>query len=198
MRGPSAGACACSIPVWVEADIANEPRFADCRAQIQLYAELYKAAQLDAEAWRCSAVLEIGAASGGGLLNLNSRYWPKSASGIDFSRLAVWRGRNLGIDLRRGDALALPFEDKVFDCVICVDTLQLLPSGPFIAEAARVMKPGASMLLGIHEPRSVFDKRYGDLGADEGLTIERIIDATQGVRQSVIDMGADEKAFAKL
>jgi len=50
------------------------------------------------------------------------------------------------IEWRQGDAAALPFEDAVFDVVLCQQGLQFLPDKPAaLAEMHRVLSPGGRM-----------------------------------------------------
>ena len=98
--------------------------------------------------WRRSSVLEVAAGVGGGLLYLQTRYRPNEVIGVDTSIVAVRRGRRLGIDSRRGNATTLAFEDRRFDCVVCVDALGYLPEAEFAREVSRVVRSGGLLLLG--------------------------------------------------
>ena len=80
----------------------------------------------DSRQWACSrasgAVLEVAVGSG-----LNIDMYPNHVrlTGLDFSEqmLAVARARARAVgrevDLRQGDAQALPFDDESFDTVVC-------------------------------------------------------------------------------
>lgn len=129
-------------------DIRNDAVFGDEPYPIQLYAELFALAPLDAMEWRRSSVLEVAAGVGGGLLYLQTRYRPNEVIGVDTSSVAVRRGRRLGIDSRRGNATILAFEDRRFDCVVCVDALGYLPEAEFAREVSRVVRSGGLLLLG--------------------------------------------------
>ncbi len=69
------------------------------------------------------------------------------------SRHATGLGRT--VELREGDAGALPFPDGSFDTVVCTLALCVLPDrAGAIAEMYRVLRPGGRLLLLDHlEPR---------------------------------------------
>ncbi|MEY9852336.1 ubiquinone/menaquinone biosynthesis C-methylase UbiE [Leifsonia sp. EB41] len=99
-------------------------------------------------------VLEVAVGSGRSL-----PYYPAGVEvvGIDLSpeMLAIARRRaaELGrtVDLREGDAEALPFADGEFDTVVCALALCSIPRpGVALAEMARVVVPGGSVVLVDH------------------------------------------------
>jgi ubiquinone/menaquinone biosynthesis C-methylase UbiE len=105
--------------------------------------------------WVCSQahgdVLEVAVGTG-----RNLRFYPESVrlTGIDFSPamldIARARAAELGreIDLREGDAQALPFPDASFDTVVCTLGLCGFPDErTAIAEMHRVLRPGGTLLL---------------------------------------------------
>ena len=58
------------------------------------------------------------------------------------------RARVPSADLRLGDLAGLPFEDGAFDLAICALALSHLPDpDPAIAELARVLRPGATLVV---------------------------------------------------
>jgi ubiquinone/menaquinone biosynthesis C-methylase UbiE len=86
----------------------------------------------------------------------NLPFYPDSVrlTGIDFSpgMLEIARARaaelNREIDLREGDAQALPFPDASFDTVVCTLGLCGFPDHrAAIAEMHRVLRPGGTLLL---------------------------------------------------
>jgi ubiquinone/menaquinone biosynthesis C-methylase UbiE len=101
-------------------------------------------------------VLELGI---GGGLNL-AFYDPSKVSavlGVDPSAAlreraqAAPRPEGLAVEVREGEAEALPFEDSSFDSVVCTFTLCTVcaPAGA-LAEARRVLKPGGRLLFCEH------------------------------------------------
>ena len=101
-------------------------------------------------------VLELGI---GGGLNLPF-YDPakvESVSGVDPSdelrafALAAERPSGLKVDIQKGTAEDLPFENASFDCVVCTFTLCSVQSpSAALAEAKRVLKPGGRFLFCEH------------------------------------------------
>ena len=99
-------------------------------------------------------VLEVAVGSGRSL-----PHYPAGVEvvGIDLSpeMLAIARRRaaEIGrtVDLREGDAEALPFADGEFDTVVCALALCSIPRpGVALAEMARVVVPGGSVVLVDH------------------------------------------------
>lgn len=96
-------------------------------------------------------VLEVAVGTG-----RNFAFYPREVSitGIELSpaMLAIARTRaaqlRLDVDLRVGDAQALPFDDDSFDTVVCTLSLCTIPDhAAAIAEMARVLRPGGRLLL---------------------------------------------------
>ncbi|OGR47759.1 MAG: hypothetical protein A2021_09740 [Elusimicrobia bacterium GWF2_52_66] len=56
--------------------------------------------------------------------------------------------------LRRGDAHSLPYPDGFFDAVVMRQAMQFLTPRLFLKEAARVLKPGGTLLLSHHVPQN--------------------------------------------
>lgn len=107
-------------------------------------------------AWACSKAtgdtLEVAVGTG-----LNLPLYPPGVSltGVDLSdeMLEVARRRALGreVDLRRGEAHALPFPDESFDTVVCTYSLCNIPDvGRAIAEMRRVLRPAGALVLVDH------------------------------------------------
>ena len=105
--------------------------------------------------WVCSRatgrVLEVAVGTG-----RNLEFYPPDATitGVELSpaMLAIARRRaaDLGraVDLREGDAQALPFDDASFDTVVCTLSLCTIPDHrAAIAEMSRVLRPGGRLLL---------------------------------------------------
>jgi ubiquinone/menaquinone biosynthesis C-methylase UbiE len=105
--------------------------------------------------WVCSQatgdVLEVAVGTG-----LNLTFYPDGVrlTGLDFSPAmlaqALARAAAVGreIDLREGDAQALPFPDASFDTVVCTLGLCGFPDErAAITEMHRVLRPGGKLLL---------------------------------------------------
>jgi SAM-dependent methyltransferase len=94
-----------------------------------------------------AAVLELG--SGPGLTTdwlLPRVGTPLTCVEYDEADAGALARRHPSVEVRRGDATALPFEPGSFDAVVCFTMLHHLPSeaaqDQLFAEAARVLRPG--------------------------------------------------------
>ncbi len=112
----------------------------------------------DSRSWACSQahgdVLEVAVGTG---LNLHAYPPDVRLTGIDLSEgmlaLARARARDLGrdVELRQGDAHALPFTDAVFDTVVCTFGLCAIPDiDAALDEMTRVLKPDGKLILVDH------------------------------------------------
>src|SRR6266851_2721146 len=95
-------------------------------------------------------VLEVGCGTGGISLHLASRGMIVAAvdkQQYDSAALAAAReyakAHSLQVDIELADAVALPFRDRTFDCVVCSSVVEHLedPRGA-MCEMGRVLKPG--------------------------------------------------------
>jgi SAM-dependent methyltransferase len=96
-------------------------------------------------------VLDVGCGTGAGV-----RYAAavvEHAVGVDLSMAMVERARELAVgmanvELRDGDAEALPFADRTFTAVLCSTSLHHYPNAErAVAEMARVLLPGGRVVI---------------------------------------------------
>ena len=102
-------------------------------------------------------VLEVGCGSGVVLRDLARRVGPNGcAVGLDVSAAFLPIARTLAeregvaacIELREGDARALPFADQEFDLALAVTVLRHIPGGDqAVVEMARVVRPGGRVAV---------------------------------------------------
>jgi ubiquinone/menaquinone biosynthesis C-methylase UbiE len=124
------------------------------RFYIQLYHRTATPADL-----RGKRVLEVGCGHGGGASYLTRTLRPASYTGLDLNRAAIAfcrKRHNLpNVDFVHGDAMNLPFPDQSFDAVINVESSAAYPQfSRFLAEVARVLRPGGHFLYTDLRPRS--------------------------------------------
>jgi ubiquinone/menaquinone biosynthesis C-methylase UbiE len=100
-------------------------------------------------------VLEIGFGPGVGIQLLAGLASTGYVAGVDPSEEMVQQAteRNAtttrSVDLRRGSAESLPFEDNVFDKALAINSMQVWPDGMAgLREIRRVLKGGARIALG--------------------------------------------------
>jgi ubiquinone/menaquinone biosynthesis C-methylase UbiE len=123
-------------------DPADEPN----RACIQLYHHVATPIDL-----RGKNVLEVSCGHGGGASWLTRTLHPARYTGLDLNPRGIEfcqrRHRMDGLKFVQGDAEHLPFAAESFDAVINVEASHCYPSLPrFLAEVARVLRPGGSFL----------------------------------------------------
>jgi SAM-dependent methyltransferase len=116
------------------------------RACIQLYHHVATQADL-----RGRDVLEVSCGHGGGASWITRSLRPKSYTGLDLNPegIAFCRRRHRveGLAFVQGDAQALPFAEATFDAVVNVEASHCYPDfARFVAEAARVLRPGGHLL----------------------------------------------------
>jgi fatty-acid O-methyltransferase len=136
-------------PMAVPLDASDEPD----RFYIQLYHR--PATQADLSGKR---VLEVGCGHGGGASYLMRTFQPASYTGLDLNKagIAFCRQRHnlAGLEFVQGDAENLPFTDQSFDAVINIESSTCYPQFPrFLAEVARVLRPGGHFLYADFRPR---------------------------------------------
>ena len=148
------------------------------RFPIQLYHRTATQADLSGK-----RVLEVGCGHGGGASYLMRTLHPASYTGLDLNPAAIAfcrKRHNLpGLDFVQGDAENLPFPDESFDAVINVESSHGYPRFPrFLAEVARVLRPGGHFLYADFRPRHDIAKWEAALAdAPMRLLSQRVINA---------------------
>lgn len=99
-------------------------------------------------------VLEVGC--GTGLLLERFARFARRAKGIDLSSGMLDRARARGLDVVRGSATALPFEDASFDVACSFKVLAHIPDvDRALAEMTRVVRPGGHVIAEFYNPMSL-------------------------------------------
>jgi ubiquinone/menaquinone biosynthesis C-methylase UbiE len=161
-------------PMAVPLEESDEPD----RFPIQLYHRTATQADLGGK-----QVLEVGCGHGGGASYLMRTLRPASYTGLDLNRdgVAFCRERhNLpGVDFVRGNAEKLPFPDQSFDAVINLESSAAYPHfSRFLAEVARVLRPGGHFLYADLRPRNTIAEWEAALaGAGMRMLSREVINA---------------------
>jgi ubiquinone/menaquinone biosynthesis C-methylase UbiE len=103
-------------------------------------------------------------------------------AGVDFSAGMLSAGRQRLADERldwvRGNVLALPFDAR-FDIAVCFGALGHIPErdqARFVAEVARVLKPGGRFVFVTASMPSVLSRRYWlSLGFDAVMHVRNLL-----------------------
>jgi ubiquinone/menaquinone biosynthesis C-methylase UbiE len=129
-------------PMGIPLTVSDEPN----RYWIQLYHST--ATQVDL---RGKNVLEVSCGHGGGASYLVRTLSPATYTGLDFNAEGIAfctrRHQLPGVDFVHGDAEHLPLADQSVDAVINVEASHAYGDlGGFLAEVARVLRPGGDLL----------------------------------------------------
>jgi SAM-dependent methyltransferase len=93
-------------------------------------------------------VLDAGCGEGYGAELLAASAAEATGVDLDAAVVAHARGRYGRARFRQGDLLALPFPDASFDAVVSLQTIEhLAEPRAFVAECARVLRPGGRLIL---------------------------------------------------
>jgi ubiquinone/menaquinone biosynthesis C-methylase UbiE len=148
----------------------------------RFYIQLYHRTATQADI-KGAQVLEVSCGHGGGASYLVRTLRPASYTGLDFNPagIAFCRERhNLpGLDFVQGDAENLPFADQSFDAVINIEASHCYPRFPrFLAEVARVLRPGGHFLYADLRPRHLIAEWESAIAeAPMGQRCSRVVDA---------------------
>jgi ubiquinone/menaquinone biosynthesis C-methylase UbiE len=100
------------------------------------------------------SVLEVGC--GTGLILERVARVAREAKGVDLSPGMLAKARSRGLDVREGEATALPFADESFDVTYSFKVLSHVPDlGKALAEIARVTRPGGAAFIELYNRRSL-------------------------------------------
>lgn len=121
------------------------------RVCIQMYHRVATLVE-GADALRGKDVLEVGCGRGGGASYLARYLSPRRMVGVDLGRTNIATCRRAhsspNLEFLQGDAQALPLPDSSVDVVVNVESSHAYPSfDRFLAEVARVLRPGGWLLL---------------------------------------------------
>ena len=114
----------------------------------------------------------------------------------DFLRIAKGKleNENVNFELVLFDGLPLPFDDDMFDSVLCFETVEHFPNpGEFIAELARVCKKNGSMIITtpnvlwepVHWFAAIFDIHHSE-GPHRFIPRKRLIESIQNVNLEIV------------
>ena len=135
------------------------------------------------------SILDAGCGTGGMLQRLHDADSAWQISGIDFSSQAVAYSQQRGLtDVRQGSVNGLPFDSESRDVIVSLDVLyhEGVNESAALAEFARVLKPGGSLILNlpafeilrgshdiaVHGARRYTPQRVAEILKQAGLNVE--------------------------
>lgn len=151
--------------------------------------------------WAGLDVAEIGAGRGGGAAFLARALAPARLTAIDIAPTATEfaRGRHAratNLAFETGDAEALHLPDASIDIAINIESAHGYASVPrFLAEVARVLRPGGELLFAGFAARGAAEERLVGAMRDSALRLVRIDDITANVTASLAADEARKRAF---
>jgi SAM-dependent methyltransferase len=158
-----------------ESGIALRPEDQPDAYAIQLYYRVAGARDL-----RTRDVLEVGCGRGGGSSFIARYLHPRSVTGVDLAATAIRFCRRRhpleGLTFAQGNAEDLPFDAGSFDVVVNVESSHCYPSFErFLAEVARVLRPGGVFLIADLRPAEQVARMREQLGSAFTIVDEECI-----------------------
>ncbi len=178
------------------ADYDQIARGFDSRYEREQYAGVERALQQFVGSEPGLRILEVGCGTGHWLKSLRAQFPENILSGIDFSREMLARARAAlpEVDLVRGTAQRLPWQDGSFDRVYCINALHHFPDKPaFLAEARRLLRPGGQFFSVGIDPHGGMDQWYIYDYFKETLALDRQrYPSTQELREWMTAAGFED------
>jgi SAM-dependent methyltransferase len=137
-------------------------------------------------------VLEVGSGRGGGAAFVAAAMGPRRMTGLDVAAAsaalaATQHGGSPNLSFIEGDAENLALADASFDIVLNIESAHCYASVPrFLAEAARVLRPGGELLFAGFASRrgGAYDRLAAALGSGP-LALDRLDDITANIVASL-------------
>jgi ubiquinone/menaquinone biosynthesis C-methylase UbiE len=128
-------------------------------------------------------VLDVGCGNG---LFSEAMFGQRQIVGVDYSLGMCSRARSRGMRVYHADAMALPFADAQFDLVYSAEIVQYIDDLPaFIAELARVCRPGSAIIISTLNRSSLLRQASGRI---KEILLRRSAEPSTTIMRSVQDM----------
>ncbi|WP_254841064.1 class I SAM-dependent methyltransferase [Natronomonas marina] len=120
------------------------------------------------------------------------------AVGLDPAREMLVRSRRRGLDVVRGVAESLPFEDDTFDTALVVTTICFVDDVPAtLAEARRILRPDGSLVVGYVDRDSPVGRVYQEKKSENPFYREATFVSTDELVDALEAAGFSEFEFVQ-
>jgi SAM-dependent methyltransferase len=118
--------------------------------------------------------------------------------GVDPSGEMLDYARDRGLSVVRGVAESLPFRDAAFDAALIVTTICFVDDVPrTLAEAARVLEPDGSLVLGYIDRDSPVGERYQEMKAENPFYRDAVFVSTDELVDALERAGFTDFEFVQ-
>ncbi|WP_306030706.1 class I SAM-dependent methyltransferase [Stappia sp. MMSF_3263] len=163
--------------------------------QATLYDQVLWSLTRDAEKREWNDILDIGCGLGGGMQVAARRFPDARITGVDVngSAVSVCRKRLQvfpNLTVKQASARELPFADASFDMIFSVGTASYVGMPAFVAEAARVLRPGGTLSFSLGYTDKAFANQIrvaNALARENGLRVQQIVDITKNVFAAIAE-----------
>lgn len=120
----------------------------------------YRARKVQLQDWAQNinlrgSLLDLGSATGGNTILMSTMGF--EVTSFEYSDIGVEIQLQKGIQVVKGDARKLPFEDEKFDQVICLDVLEhIVEDYEVTSEVFRTLKPGGRALFSVPQDQKLW------------------------------------------
>ncbi|WP_458189190.1 class I SAM-dependent methyltransferase [Haladaptatus sp. NG-WS-4] len=118
--------------------------------------------------------------------------------GIDPSDEMLGYARERGIDVVKGVAEFLPFDDSTFDTALIVTAVCFVDDIPrTLAEAKRILKPSGTLVIGFIDKNSSVGKKYQEMKEENPFYREAVFVSTEELVDALETAGFTEFEYVQ-
>jgi SAM-dependent methyltransferase len=175
--------------------LSGLPPFDQEPLQATLYDQVLWTLTRDAGKRDWSDILDIGCGLGGGMRVAARRFPSARITGVDVNGSAVKVCQKRlqafpNLTIKQGNARALSFADASFDMIFSVGAASYVGMPAFMAEAARVLRPGGTLSFSVGYTDKAFASQIrvaNALARENGLRVQQVVDITENVFAAIAE-----------